>query len=289
MIILIVYIKPFSNGKLEMPELPEVETIKRGLCPHLQDQSIQNVIIRNAALRWPISPNLEEVLQNQTVLGMQRRGKYLVFELSKGFLIIHLGMSGSLRLLKKTKAILPHDHVDFMLNSGQILRYNDPRRFGAILFTKEPYQDHPLLKHLGIEPLDPLFTGQYLKQRLIKHHAPIKSVLMNSKLITGIGNIYAAEALFLAFIHPQTPANQLTIQQCEQLVQAIKTTLQKAIEAGGTTLKDFVNSEGKPGYFSQQLYVYGRAGLSCLRCNSILESLQIGQRSTVFCSYCQKM
>lgn len=270
-----------------MPELPEVETVKRGLAPHVEGASIQDVVVRNAKLRWPVPVDLQEHLKNQTVLSIERRSKYLVFKLSHGALIIHLGMSGSLRLVSKGEPLKPHDHIDILINSGQILRYNDPRRFGAILWQDKDEQ-HPLLRSLGIEPLEEIFTGSFLKQLALKHRTPIKSFLMNGKVIAGIGNIYAAEALFLAFIHPQTPANQLTDQQCNQLVQTIKTVLQQAIEAGGTTLRDFVNSKGKPGYFSQQLYVYGRANLPCRRCNEALVSIQLGQRSTVFCPCCQQ-
>jgi formamidopyrimidine-DNA glycosylase len=223
------------------------------------------------------------------IIKIERRGKYLLIRMKNGTLIIHLGMSGSLRLIDKKVKLQPHDHVDILLNSEYVLRYNDPRRFGAILWTPGPPNLHPLIQSIGIEPLDEAFTGKYLQRIIVKHHSSIKSFLMNSKMIAGIGNIYAAEALFLAFIHPLTPAERLSQQQCVQLVQAIKSVLTNAIAAGGTTLKDYVNSEGKPGYFSQQLYVYGRADLPCKRCQQILQSLQIGQRNTVFCDNCQKV
>lgn len=270
-----------------MPELPEVETIKRGLAPHVEGKTIENAVVRCSKLRWPVPADLNERIRHQTILSIQRRSKYLVFQLSRGNLLIHLGMSGNLRLLSNDKPLRPHDHVDILLSSGQLLRYNDPRRFGAILWSEDAIQ-HPLIQSIGIEPLDNAFTGTFLKQQAIKHRTPIKSFLMNSKLIAGIGNIYAAEALFLASIHPQTPAHQLSDQQCNQLVDGIKTVLEQAIKAGGTTLKDFVNSEGKPGYFSQQLLVYGRGGLPCVRCKESLVSIQLGQRSTVFCPQCQK-
>jgi formamidopyrimidine-DNA glycosylase len=270
-----------------MPELPEIETIKRGLAPHLAGVSLQGAIIRYPSLRWPIPADLDSKLANQQIIEVRRRGKYLLFLLSEGTLICHLGMSGSLRLVQAEKPLLPHDHVDILLSSGQLLRYNDPRRFGAILWTNTAFEEHPLLQSMGIEPLSVDFTGAYLKALSAKHKSPIKSFLMNSKIIAGIGNIYAAEALFLAAINPQTKTNQLSNRQCEELVAAIKSVLHKAIDAGGTTLKDYVNSEGKPGYFSQQLYVYGRAGLPCRQCSHVLQSIQLGQRSTVFCPHCQ--
>ncbi len=272
-----------------MPELPEVETIRRGLTPHLQGMEIQGVVTRYPTLRWPIPVDLNQLLCHQTILEIGRRGKYLLFQLTRGTLIIHLGMSGRLHLLNAEKPLLPHDHVDILLPDGQLLRYNDPRRFGAILWVEGEGKQHPLLQSIGIEPFDDAFTGTYLQQQVTQHHQPIKSLLMNSKIIAGIGNIYAAEALFLASIHPQTPAQQLSIAQCDLLVQSIQLVLQKALDAGGTTLKDYVNSEGKPGYFSQQLAVYGRAGLPCRRCQHSLQSMQLGQRQTVFCEHCQPM
>lgn len=272
-----------------MPELPEVETIRRGLITHLQGVSIQGAIVRCPKLRWSIPVDLHEQLFDETIINILRRGKYLLFQLTKNTLIVHLGMSGSLRLLQANKPLVPHDHLDVLLNSGQLLRYNDPRRFGAILMTEKNWEQHPLLQSIGIEPLDQAFTGNYFKQISIRHKAPIKSFLMNSKMIAGVGNIYAAEALFLANIHPLKPANHLTDSECELLVQAIKDVLQKAIIAGGTTLKDYVNSEGKPGYFSQQLAVYGQAGSPCRRCGQVLQSITMGNRNTVFCGECQKV
>lgn len=270
-----------------MPELPEVETVKRGLKPYLEGIGIEGAIVRYPQLRWPIPANLNALVQHQIIQKVSRRGKYLIFVLTKGTLLIHLGMSGRLNLLDSDRVLLTHDHVDILLSSGSRLRYNDPRRFGAILWTEDIFCQHPLLQSLGIEPLEERFTGQYLKKAISRHRAPIKSLLMNSKIIAGIGNIYAAEALFLASIHPRKPANQLSREDCEKLVAAIKTVLQRAIEAGGTSLKDFVNSEGKPGYFSQELYVYGRAGAACKRCHTLLQACLLGQRNTVFCPHCQ--
>lgn len=270
-----------------MPELPEVETVKRGLEPFVIDQTIQHVVTRCEQLRWPIPSDLEEKLRHQQILQITRRGKYLVFQLSKDTLIIHLGMSGRLGLVSKDQSLKAHDHVDIGLSSGLVLRYNDARRFGAILWTKDKAQ-HPLLQTLGLEPLEDSFNVTVFKKLILRHKTAIKSFLMNGKIIVGIGNIYAAEALFLAAIHPLTPTNQLTDNQCKKLVAAIKTVLQNAIAAGGTTLKDFLNSEGKPGYFAQQLSVYGRANLPCLHCNTTLQAIVQAQRTTVFCPTCQK-
>ena len=278
--------KPFNINDL-MPELPEVETIMRGLDPHLKGAIIDDVIIRCSQLRWPIPCHLKHTLSAQQIMNISRRGKYLLIHVSVGTLIIHLGMSGSLRILTQVAAPAPHDHMDLIFSNHLILRYNDPRRFGAILWTQENPLDHFLLKSMGIEPLDVHFTGQYLRQLTLRRHTPIKSFIMNSKIVVGIGNIYAAEALFLASIHPLTPTHSLSISQCEQLVKSIKTLLKHAISEGGTTLKDFVNSEGKPGYFSQKLHVYGRAGLPCMVCHTPLQSMKLGQRSTVFCATCQ--
>jgi formamidopyrimidine-DNA glycosylase len=269
-----------------MPELPEVETIKRGLASQLIGLTIDSIIIRKEQLRWPIPADLNNKLCQQTVIQLMRRGKYLLFQLTNGTLVIHLGMSGSLHLQSTQHAPRDHDHVDFLFTTGLCLRYHDPRRFGAILWS-EAQKEHPLLQSMGVEPLDEHFTGNYLKTLALKRHAPIKSLLMNSKVIAGIGNIYAAEALFLASIHPLKPASQLSMKQYDVLVAAIKTVLQRAIAAGGTTLKDYVNSEGKPGYFSLQLEVYGRGNQPCKRCQQPLQTLQLAQRSTVYCAHCQ--
>lgn len=272
-----------------MPELPEVETIMQGLIPHIKGLTIQQVIIRQPQLRWPVPLDLNDQLQQQKIIHLSRRGKYLLIQMATGTLIIHLGMSGSLRVLPQDSPPTRHDHLDIILSDNKLLRYNDPRRFGAILMTEDNPETHTLLKSLGPEPLDPLFNGAWLKKAALKRQVAIKPFIMNSKIVTGIGNIYAAEALFLAKIHPLTEAGKLTQQQCEQLVKSIKEVLQSAISQGGTTLKDFVNSDGKPGYFSQKLHVYGRTNLPCTTCGSPLQSLLLGQRSTVFCGQCQKL
>lgn len=270
-----------------MPELPEVETIMQGLIPHIEGSTILEVIIRQAQLRWPVPLNLNEHLNQQKITSLSRRGKYLLIQLTKSTLIIHLGMSGSLRIQHQDTPPTRHDHLDIILTDNKLLRYNDPRRFGAILMTDDNPHAHTLLKSLGVEPLDKHFNGAYLKKAALKRRVAIKPFIMNSKIVTGIGNIYAAEALFLAKIHPLTEARLLTQKQCDQLADSIKSILQAAISQGGTTLKDFVNSDGKPGYFAQKLHVYGRAKLPCTRCGSPLQSLQLGQRSTVFCQQCQ--
>jgi formamidopyrimidine-DNA glycosylase len=270
-----------------MPELPEVETTMRGLIPHLEGATIQGVIIRQSQLRWPIPSHLKSCLTQQKIIQLSRRGKYLLIKVQAGTLIIHLGMSGSLRVLNHSTPPTRHDHMDITLTQNKLLRYHDPRRFGAVLWTEDEPLHHPLLKSMGVEPLSADFTGLYLKQAALKRIIAIKPFIMNSKIVTGIGNIYAAEALFLAGIHPITPAHLLTPSQCDRLVESIKHILQSAILQGGTTLKDFVNSEGKPGYFSQKLHVYGRVDLPCTTCGTRLQSIQLGQRSTVFCEHCQ--
>ena len=270
-----------------MPELPEVETVVCGLKPHLEGAVIQDVVVRQPQLRWPIPPHLKDHLSLRRVTGLSRRGKYLLISLPNGTLIIHLGMSGSLQIVSNTTPLKPHAHVDIIFSNQKILRYIDPRRFGAILWTSDDFSQHRLLSSLGVEPFDDHFTGAYLKQKAASRRIAIKSFIMDSHVVVGIGNIYAAEALFDARIHPATPAGLLTLPQYQRLVESIKCILQKAINQGGTTVKDFINSEGKPGYFVQQLAVYGRAGLPCVACQTTLQSFKLSQRSTVFCKQCQ--
>lgn len=270
-----------------MPELPEVETIMQGLAVSLDTKIIQNINIRQPKLRYMISSELMHAANNQKILKLMRRGKYIVLYLQSGSIIIHLGMSGSLCLFSQNTPLKSHDHVDIILNSNQVLRYNDPRRFGAIIWTTEDPLKHHLLNAIGIEPLSEKFTGNYLYKKINNHTASIKICLMNSKIVAGIGNIYATEALFLAKIHPATAAKNLPLNTCHALVAAIKKTLLSAIKAGGTSLKDYVNSEGKPGNFAQQLLVYGKANLPCFICNQPLNSITLGQRCTVYCEHCQ--
>lgn len=271
-----------------MPELPEIETILRGLTPHIQGATIEKAIIRTHQLRWPI-PDLNPFISMQTIIDVSRRGKYLLVRLKTGTILFHLGMSGRLCLLTDFRPPQRHDHVDIVFNDKQILRYTDPRRFGAILWTPDCPLQHPLLKNLGVEPLTDELTDDYLLQRTAHRSKAIKPFIMDNKIVVGIGNIYAAESLFLAGIHPAMPAGLLTKIQARRLIDVIKKVLSRAITKGGTTLKDFVNSEGHPGYFAQQLLVYGRAGLPCVTCGETLQSTVLGQRSTVFCAHCQSV
>jgi formamidopyrimidine-DNA glycosylase len=271
-----------------MPELPEVETILQGLKPHLEDKQIVGLEVRNGALRWPIPRHLDQSLNGQRINGLSRRAKYLLFQLAHGHLIVHLGMSGSLRLVSHPEAPNKHDHYDLMLDDGNRLRFHDPRRFGALLWVQEEVMHHPLLKHLGIEPLAPEFNGNELYRLCRNRRVSIKNLLMNSRIVAGIGNIYANEALFRAGIHPKTAARRLSCPRCGFLVQAIKKVLQEAIRAGGSTLRDFVNATGEPGYFQIRYRVYGRAGLPCPRCKHPVRVIRQGQRSTFYCPHCQK-
>lgn len=273
-----------------MPELPEVETTCRGVSPYVQGAKITQVIIRQFSLRWPIANDLAEILTEQTVHKVSRRAKYLLFQCDTGTLMIHLGMSGKLRVLDidQDNELAKHDHVDIEFNNGHLLRYNDPRRFGAILWTYDPIEQHPLLRHLGPEPLMADFDANYLWQQSQSKRCSIKTLIMNGKIVVGVGNIYANEALFIAKIHPKIIANTLTIEHCTLLVTAIKSILKKAITAGGTTLKDFRKSDGKPGYFAQELKVYGKKGGICCHCGSIIELYKEAQRATFYCPLCQQ-
>ncbi len=273
----------------QMPELPEVETCKRGIEPHILNTRIKHIIVRHTQLRWPIPNNLAECLVGQRITEIQRRAKYLLLITSTGVLLIHLGMSGSLRIIPPETDPQKHDHVDIVFSAKCCLRYNDPRRFGAMLWIEQPWQQHKLLKHLGVEPLERAFSAQYLLQQSRHKKLPLKTFIMNQKIVVGVGNIYANEALFLANLHPQLPAQNLTLSQCQTLTNIIKKVLRQAIQRGGTTLRDFVNTEGKPGYFQQSLQVYGRGGQACRHCNSLLEEIRLGQRSTVFCPGCQPL
>ncbi len=272
-----------------MPELPEVETTLRGLKSHLEEKTVQDVIIRCNKLRWQIPSSLKTILVGQPLHALSRRGKYLLLQFKSGTLIIHLGMSGSLKILTTFLPAQKHDHVDIIFSSTLILRYTDPRRFGAILWTLDNPEHHILLKFLGVEPLEKEFSANLLFEVAQKRNTAIKLLIMNPRVIVGVGNIYATEALFLAKIHPAVPAKLLTLQQCEALVNAIKKVLKRAIQQGGTTLRDFVNSEGKPGYFSQKLNMYGRQQKTCVICQTIIQSIRLGQRSSSFCPQCQQL
>lgn len=275
-----------------MPELPEVETTRRGIAPHLAGQVIEKVIVRNSSLRWPIPNDLPEQLLGLTIQTVTRRAKYLLLDCRVGTLILHLGMSGSLRILPAKlaqSAASPgkHDHFDLILSDRTILRLRDPRRFGAVLWQSGDILQHPLLMNLGPEPLTPDFNAQRFFERTRKCRSSIKQTLMNSHMVVGIGNIYANEALFLAGINPKIAAGRIGIARCERLVQAVKQILQQAIQAGGSSLRDFVNSDGHPGYFQQQYWVYGRAGEDCKKCASEIKQIKQSQRSSFYCSDCQ--
>ena len=271
-----------------MPELPEVETTLRGLSPHLTGQRIQQVIIRNPHLRWPIPDNLPGILRGQTIHKLQRRAKYLLLECDSGTLILHLGMSGSLRVLPAL--ILPekHDHFDLQLANGTLMRLRDPRRFGAVLWHEGDITQHPLLARLGPEPLQDDFNAAYLYRATRKRSAAIKQVIMDSHVVVGVGNIYASESLFHAGIRPQLAAAKLSVPRCARLVQTIRDTLSASIAQGGSTLRDFVDSNGKPGYFQQSYAVYGRTGEPCRACGTAIKQIVQGQRSTFYCPGCQK-
>ena len=269
-----------------MPELPEVETTKRGIQPHVVKQTIQDVVIRQASLRWPITRNLKQKLKQQKILALERRAKYLLFSTNAGHLIIHLGMSGSLRMVKHHTSVRKHDHVDIVF-AKRILRFHDPRRFGAMLWTSKCPLQHKLLAKLGPEPLSDAFNGEYLHTLAKSKKVNIKSFIMNSHIVVGVGNIYASEALFLSGIHPQRAAGRISRARYDTLAEKIKYVLTKAIELGGTSLRDFVREDGSPGYFANQLNVYQQTGNPCPVCKTPIKVRSIGQRSSFFCVQCQ--
>jgi formamidopyrimidine-DNA glycosylase len=271
-----------------MPELPEVETTRRGVAPAVVGRQIREVIVREPRLRWRVPAELPRAAAGQRVLDVRRRAKYLLFDLERGALILHLGMSGSLRVTSAHAPTRLHDHVDIVLDSDVHLRFNDPRRFGSLLWTQDDPMAHPLLASLAPEPLSAAFNGEYLARAARGRSAPIKQLVMNSRIVVGVGNIYASEALFRAGIRPRRAAGRLKRDELDALARQIKAVLKDAIRAGGTTLRDYINPQGMPGYFRQKLYVYERAGEACRRCATPIRSLVQGQRSTYFCPTCQK-
>ncbi|WJW75753.1 bifunctional DNA-formamidopyrimidine glycosylase/DNA-(apurinic or apyrimidinic site) lyase [Thiohalobacter sp. IOR34] len=271
-----------------MPELPEVETTRRGLAPHLAGRRVRSVTVRQRRLRWPVPRALERELPGQRLGELRRRGKYLLLESTAGTVILHLGMSGSLRLLPCDAPPGPHDHLDIALDDGRCLRFTDPRRFGTVLWTRRPPERHRLLAGLGPEPLGPDFDGDYLYRRSRGRRLAVKPFIMDSKVVVGVGNIYANEALFLAGIHPARPAGRIGQQRYRRLADAIREVLTAAIAAGGTTLRDFVDGDGRPGYFQQTLRVYGRGGRPCPRCGTPIRETRLAQRSTFYCPRCQR-
>lgn len=275
-----------------MPELPEVETTRRGIEPYLTGHHIAGVTVRHPSLRWPIPGHLEKTLIGLKIHNVARRAKYLLIDCGEGTLILHLGMSGSLRLLPAAaQSPVPaqkHDHFELILDDGAIMRLKDPRRFGAVLWHVGDIMDHPLLANLGPEPLTAAFTETQLYEKTRGYRASIKITLMNSHVVVGVGNIYANEALFRAGINPKTAAGRIGVKRYKRLVSAVKEILTLAIEAGGSSLRDFVNSNGSPGYFQQQYWVYGRAGQLCQKCDAIIRQIKQAQRSTFYCPKCQQ-
>lgn len=270
-----------------MPELPEVETTKRGIEPHITGAIVKAVTVRQRNLRWPIPQTIDRELPGQTIQSVERRGKYLLLKTATGTVLIHLGMSGNLRIVKEEEQVQKHDHVDLVFDNGNILRFRDPRKFGCFLWLKDDPLDHPLLSHLGPEPLSHEFNAQYLYNKSRKRKAPIKSFIMDSHIVVGVGNIYASEALFSAGIHPLRKAGRISCARYDLLTNAISSVLESAIEQGGTTLRDFLGGDGRPGYFKQSLNVYGRGRMPCVKCEAPLKEIRLGQRSTVYCPQCQ--
>ena len=271
-----------------MPELPEVETTRQGLAPHLVGRRVAGVVIRHPQLRWPVPANLPGLLTGQTVRSLKRRGKYLLMRFDRGTLILHLGMSGSLRILPDDTAADKHDHFDLMLADGTLMRLRDPRRFGAVLWHEGDPAKHPLLAGLGPEPLEDEFDADYLYRMTRGRNSAIKHCLMDNHTVVGVGNIYANEALFRAGIRPQLAAGKLSRPRCAKLVEAVRAVLAEAIRLGGSSLRDFVHADGKPGYFQLHNRVYGRGGEPCLVCGTIVRQMRQGQRSSFYCPHCQK-
>ncbi len=270
-----------------MPELPEVETTRRGLAPHLEGQRVVKALIRNRSLRWPIPRNLAARVAGRTVRTVGRRGKYLLLDFGNGWMILHLGMSGSLQVVPASTPAGKHDHFELVLASGVVARLTDPRRFGAVLWHAGDPHRHALIAKLAPEPLGEAFDAAWLHSHTRGRSASIKTVIMDSHIVVGVGNIYASESLFRAGIHPGLAAGRMSMLRCEKLVACIRETLTAAIDAGGSSLRDYVGAEGRPGYFQQSYFVYGRQGQDCRVCGTAIRALRQGQRSTFFCPACQ--
>ena len=271
-----------------MPELPEVETTRRGIEPHALGRRIVALEVYESRLRWPVPRSLAARVAGQRVTATERRAKYLLIRLTSGTLLVHLGMSGSLRVLSADSPRTTHDRFDLRLDSGQTLRFNDPRRFGSLHFTSEDPARHRLLVHLAPEPFDPAFDADYLWKVTRTRRLTIKQLLMNSRLVAGVGNIYASEALFRARIRPARQARRVSRAEAARLVRAVRAVLAQAIRVGGTTLRDFVGADGSPGYFRQKLYVYERAGKPCRVCGTLIRQIAQQGRSTYYCPHCQR-
>ena len=278
-----------------MPELPEVEITRRGLLP-LINQTVVQVVIRNASMRWPIPAHLPQTLHQQKLVALKRRAKYILAEfgatsghtfIPHGTLLLHLGMSGRICLLDRHYPPEKHDHFDIVFEDGRVLRLRDPRRFGAVLWAGDKPNEHTLIRVLGPEPLEKNFNAQHLFDATRTRSTAIKVAIMDSHLVVGVGNIYASESLFRARIHPETPANKLTLKKCEKLVLEIKSTLNDALNAGGSSLRDFFGADGNPGYFQQEYFVYGRTNQACKICSQPIKNIRLGQRSTFYCDICQ--
>lgn len=271
-----------------MPELPEVETTRRGIEPHLRGRTVLRTVVRERRLRWPVPRDIGRRLAGRRIEAVERRGKYLLLRTDAGTAILHLGMSGSLRVLAAGTPAQPHDHLDLVLDDGHCLRLRDPRRFGSLHWSPGDPLDHPLLAGIGPEPLSGAFDGDYLHRIARGRRAAVKDLLMNARLVAGVGNIYANEALHRAGIDPRRPAGRLSRARCERLAAAVKAVLIEAIGHGGTTLRDFVREDGRPGYFRASLAVYDRQGLPCPGCGRPVRGLRQGQRATYYCAHCQR-
>ena len=271
-----------------MPELPEVETVCRGLKPLIVGQTIERIVVRVAKLRWPVSPELRLVLPRQVVKSVSRRAKYILIEVETGVILIHLGMSGVVRIVDVDTPLQKHDHVDLVFDNGTCLRMNDPRRFGSWLWSDGSIDDHPRLRHLGPEPLSDAFNALTLHQLSQSRRVAVKNFIMDQKVVVGVGNIYASEALFRAGIDPMLPAGQIRLSRYKKLVSEIKSVLAEAIEQGGTTIRDFTSADGSPGYFVQKLMVYGREEQPCVTCSEPIRNRRLGGRSSFYCPKCQK-
>lgn len=269
-----------------MPELPEVEVSRLGIQPHIKTHVVTNVLVHNPNLRWPVPDEVKNTV-NKVITGVRRRAKYLLLDTEIGSIVLHLGMSGHLRIVPIDEPLKKHDHIELHFGNGKALRLNDARRFGACLWQPTGTH-HALFSKLGPEPLTDEFTGEYLYERSRGKKVAVKQFIMDNHMVVGVGNIYANEALFKAGIHPKKAAGRVSLKSYKLLTPIIKETLSAAIEQGGTTLKDFSQSDGKPGYFAQQLLVYGRKGKQCTQCDAVLQEIRLGQRSTVFCQQCQK-
>ncbi|MBN8280419.1 MAG: bifunctional DNA-formamidopyrimidine glycosylase/DNA-(apurinic or apyrimidinic site) lyase [Gammaproteobacteria bacterium] len=271
-----------------MPELPEVETTRQGLAPWLEGQQIAQVVLRTPRLRWPVPAEFATRLPGATVASLDRRAKWLLLRTSRGTALLHLGMTGSFRVLRTPVEPGVHDHLDIVTGAGITVRFNDPRRFGSVLWTEDDPGLHPLLAPLGPEPLEGDFTAEYLRARSRRRSVAIKPHIMNAHIVVGVGNIYASEALFRARVHPVRAAGRVSLPRLERLVAAIREVLTESIRDGGTTLRDFYNGDGQPGYFSQRLRVYDRAGQPCVDCGTPIRQVVLGQRSTYYCPRCQR-